>query len=390
MAEEAVNHTRIIGQEQVRTMLAASVQSDTAAHAYLLAGPKGIGKTAVGLEFARHLLCDESGDKACGSCLQCLTSRNLQHPDLHLIFPLPSAKAGTSTEKEMEASSDAAARLTSQLAADPYAPPEIPKSRQGGDNKIKIGHMRHYLRIAWRKPFQARRKVFIILQPHRMVEAAQNSFLKVLEEPPLDGFFILITDTERGLLPTVRSRCRSVRMSPLKTSEIAEALREDGVPAEAAEMAAILSGGSYPHARELTGSGLHELQGKVVDFLSASAVCNPLKIADAADGLLDTGDLPPSAGLELLEVFLRDCLVYQALDRTADTPHLAFIDQSERIERFLKAYPKANLVEAMRSVEEGTRLLSVGLAADNVMSALAIRLHDAFGPRVRHQTQKSS
>jgi len=401
----------VIGQEAVRRRLADALRGGRAAHACLFSGPPGIGKTAVALEFAALLLCSGNGPLPCGECEHCRLSVQLQHPDLHLVFPLPSKPKTSATreqasgDKGIDERDDASenegpavdsaeefaeriSRLTRALAEDRYAPVVLPKSKGKKDEAkekvqrqvIYISQIRSLLHAAAFTPFQAKRKVFVIFHADSMNQEAQNALLKVLEEPPEEGHFLLITENEQALRATIRSRCQLVRMNPLPREVIAEALTSAGLSAESARAAAMLSGGSYAFARELAGGDLPALQERVIAFLRAAAQCDPLKLPEQAAEFMETDELPDDTTLGLLAVFLRDVALRRA-SGSGGTTTLTFAAFREKIEGVLEAYPQADLEQAARAVDDAAQRLDKGYTRDYVLYALAIRLNEALGPR---------
>ena len=139
-------------------------------HSYLVCGENGEDKTALINTLAAAIIC-ESGEKApCGVCRSCKKSLRGLHPDIIRVTP-----------------------------------PE-------GKREIPIDMVRDVRAEAVVLPNEADRKVFIIEQADLMKEAAQNAFLKTLEEPPRHARFILTAENPAGLLDTVRSRCAEIRI----------------------------------------------------------------------------------------------------------------------------------------------------------------------------------
>jgi DNA polymerase-3 subunit delta' len=398
--------THIVGQLDVRTHLAESLRSDHAAHATLFSGARGIGKTAAALEFAALLLCDRNELTPCGECPQCVASARLQHPDLHLVYPLPPVKTrrralddgdsadskGESVEEDPAQSlGDRIALMNAALAEDPYVPIVLPKVRGQKEKEeqkskvetltIKIPQIRSLLRVAAMKPYQARRKVFVIVQADSMNEAAQNALLKALEEPGPEAYFLLTTESERNLLPTIRSRCQCVRMAPLAREDIMTALTREGITAERAETAAALSGGSFSHARELSGSDLEAMQKRVIEYLRAAAMCDAIKLPEVSEKLLETGRLPESTALEMLGMFLRDVAI-RRVDGGPSAFPITFRAFEEPIKSLLASYPEANLDEAAGAVDQSAGYLARGYTQTFVLYSLAINLNEALGTRV--------
>jgi DNA polymerase-3 subunit delta' len=147
--------------------LRQDVQSGQPAHAYLLAGPATRCKRDVASTFAQALIClaTERGEP-CGACDSCHAWKQQAHPDYHFLEP--------------EGSS------------------------------LKIEQIRQWQPFFSYHPQLGRRQVFFLSAPELLTEPAANSLLKVLEEPLPQTVFLLATEDERALLPTLASRCRVV------------------------------------------------------------------------------------------------------------------------------------------------------------------------------------
>ncbi|HEX4886039.1 MAG TPA: DNA polymerase III subunit delta' [Casimicrobiaceae bacterium] len=145
-------------------------------HAWLLEGPRGIGKRALALEFARALLCEapRAGHRPCGTCPGCTWVAAGQHPDLRVVEPVDVDDEGNVTPTDV-IRIDGIRRLTEWT--------QITSHRQGA-------------------------KVAVIVPAERMNTSAANALLKTLEEPPA-GTYLLLVAHQSGRLPaTVASRCR--------------------------------------------------------------------------------------------------------------------------------------------------------------------------------------
>jgi DNA polymerase-3 subunit delta' len=385
MAANAVKSNkawRVVGHQDIRRQLAECLRGNHAAHAFLFTGPRGVGKAAVALEFASLLLCDSGQLVPCRDCPQCNASGRLQHPDLQVMFPLPSKKAGSNEEEEKEFAAIIAQQMSS-LAADLYASTWPPKAKE-----IRISTVRSVLHKASLKPYQSRSKVSVMLHADAMNVAAQNALLKVLEEPPPEAFFLLTAENEGELLPTIRSRCQRIRLLPLDRRDIADTLIEDGIEVERARTAAALAGGSFVRARELAGSDLEELQKRVVDFLRGAAICDPVELPAIIAALTENTKLPEGTPLEMLGLFLRDV----AMSRTgcSDGVLLMFGGFEESIRRLLVSYPEADLDAALKAVDKSASYLAENYSQEYVFYALAIRLHDALGPRAAAKSKSTA
>jgi DNA polymerase-3 subunit delta' len=195
----------VVGNQRAQRFLAHAAATGQVSHAYLLAGPAGIGKTTLALEFARLLLCErpDAEDGPCGECLSCRRIAHGNHPDVTLV--------------------------------------EV----QAGKRLLGVDAAREeVVRLANLTPSSGKWRVFILPNAERMTPNTVNALLKTLEEPP-PGVALLLTSAEPdNLLPTLLSRCQLVPLQALTAGEIAAALEEHwGVAAaEARELAALANG----------------------------------------------------------------------------------------------------------------------------------------------------
>ncbi len=179
---------KILGQDQVKHILSNSLRKNQLAHAYLFFGPESIGKKRTAFELAKALNCLPSGPvEACDDCDSCRKIERELHPDIFLIKPTRS----TPTAREAVIKIDEIRNL-----------------------QTKLGYL----------PYEGRTKVAIIDDAEQLNIQAANSFLKTLEEPPDSTILILIVSNIHKLMPTILSRCQTIRFSPLPLSAIKQVL----------------------------------------------------------------------------------------------------------------------------------------------------------------------
>lgn len=188
--------------------LRAQFASGEIAHSWLLLGPSGSGKRPAARAMAAAINCPEEPDRGCGRCSTCLRIARHRHPDVHHVVP-----------------------------EGPLIPVDVIRES--------------VIPEASRSAFEARYRVFIIEEAHRMNPPAQNALLKTLEEPPLGTFFILISDRPDDLLETITSRCRVVHLEPVPEAVVVDLLQKEGVAAEPARLAARLAEGDFDRAHRI-------------------------------------------------------------------------------------------------------------------------------------------
>ena len=211
----------LFGHGSLKGQLADAVGRRALPASLLFQGPRGIGKQRLALWLAQLLLCEKPGTEPCGVCTQCKFTVKLAHPDLHWFFPRPRLKDSDPSLDEVAA--DQAEAVAERVEAGGlYASPP-------GVEAIYVATVRAIVQSAAISPAIAKRKVYIVGDAERMVsqtgsDQAANAFLKLLEEPPADTFIILTSSEPGALLPTIKSRVVSLRVSPLTSGEVKEFL----------------------------------------------------------------------------------------------------------------------------------------------------------------------
>jgi DNA polymerase-3 subunit delta' len=181
-------------------------------HAYLFHGAEGVGKTSAALEFAKTLNCERGGPEACGECLTCRRAEHGNLRDIEIIEP--GSKSGQT---------------------------------------IEIEQVRELISRANTRPTEGKRKVFLLPQAHRLSPPAMQTFLKTLEEPPDFVTLILETRDLTDMLPTLISRCQTVRFRPLPQGTLEQILRDRKAPPDRIPTAAAYAQGSVGEALSLAG-----------------------------------------------------------------------------------------------------------------------------------------
>ena len=199
----------LLGNERLKENLSRSISRGRISHFYLISGPEGSGKHTLALLLGAAILC-QGQSRPCGSCPACRKALGAGHPDLITI---------DDPEKKT-----VPVDLIRQARADIYILPN-----------------------------EADHKVYLFPRAQDMGIPGQNALLKVLEEPPSYGLFLLLTDNPEKLLPTIRSRCVELKLTALPENVLRSALTGEFPKADEAAITGAIhrSGGFFGQAKAI-------------------------------------------------------------------------------------------------------------------------------------------
>jgi len=224
--------SNIVGHDHLVALFRHVEEKNRLGHAYLFVGPEGVGKKLFARELAKALLCEAppTGQTltACDRCDACLLVKAGTHPDYFEVGRL---------EDKNELDKDQMQELCANFGL---------------------------------KPARGHGKVAVLDDADDLNDASANCFLKTLEEPPPRSIFILVGGSMDRQLPTILSRCQVVRFGPLKSPQVAEALRRAGVT-DATQLVR-LSGGSPGQALALAEPELWDFRTTLLQGLRSPKI----------------------------------------------------------------------------------------------------------------------
>lgn len=221
------------GSSEVKDRLIQSVKAVTVPHAQLFAGQVGALNLPMALAFATYLHCQHKGEHdACGECPACSKSLKHIHPDTNFVFPLGNVK-GDKDEDRFKA--EIMKTWRNFLTEQPFGNLDDWAGYYGGEDKqaiISKEESREIIKSLSLKSFESPYKVMLIWLPEYMHPSAANGILKILEEPPPNTFFLLVTNAAERLLPTILSRTQIVQIPMLSDEEVNAHLKTSGTVEE--------------------------------------------------------------------------------------------------------------------------------------------------------------
>ena len=321
-----MSFSTLIGNDRIKRLLRRAVTEERIGQSLLMAGPRGVGKYQFAVALAQALNCEKvKMGEACGDCVPCRKIARTEHADVRTIL---------------------------RESQDPSFKKD-PRSQF-----IKIDQVREMSQQAQFRPYEGRRRVFIIDDAEWLRHEAANSLLKTLEEPPETSLVILITPKPFSLLDTIRSRCLMLSFAPLNAAEIEQHLRKIGKSSDEVRLRSRLASGSIGRAIEIDLTEYREMRNMLMELVEALAFSGgSIKLLSAAEYLgrkLDKDGFEKH--LDALMVLLADLFrlklceaddsltnedIVDRLDPVAEALTLEQItDWTDRIEQVFLALPR--------------------------------------------------
>ncbi len=299
----------IIGNENIINYLKTAIKLKRVPHSLVFSGAFGMGKKLLSFSLAKALLCEKSSENGacCNSCISCATFESKNNPDVFFVCGTKLKSIGVSDVRE-----------------------QIIKQMQT-------------------KPFKYNKKIFIVLEAHKLTTAAQNALLKTIEEPSSYGMFILLTENFNALLPTILSRCTIFKLKQLPVKHVASFLIEkQSIPKQQAFLIASISNGNIGRAISLCSDD--ELTNMYSYMLDLAANIKEFTILDAfkVSKELERFKEKMHECLDMLLIWYRDVLIFK------ETGNEAFLAQKyenfNNIEVNSRHYSTQKLIDCINSI----------------------------------------
>lgn len=272
---------KIIGHEDVKAYFNRTLEKNKLSHSYIFEGPYGIGKNTFALELAKLILCgSKEENKPCNTCKSCHMINTLNHPDLIII------------EKDTK----------------------FTKIENIRNNIVKEMDT---------KPYQSEHKIVIVKAADTITTEGQNAMLKTIEEPPQYGIIILVCENTARLLPTIKSRCITVRFSPLGKMDMQHYLNQKGIQGTQKDVLSKLSQGSIGVIDDiLKDEEYMELRRQSISYLERLEQADLMEVYDLVKEIIDQKE-----NIEKILEFWLLWYVDIAVAKTTNIEDLYYIDR---------------------------------------------------------------
>lgn len=317
-----VGPDEILGNETLKNRLSASLRDQRFSHSYLISGPAGSGKRTLTKLLCAAMECQRDGNVPCGVCPQCRKVLNDSHPDVIFV--------------------------------------DDPEKKS-----VSVGLARWAAGDLYVRPNEGKKKIYVFPRAQALNPQAQNALLKVMEEPPAYGTFLLLSDRAEGLLPTVRSRCVELTMRPVPEETALPWLRQRFPQAEETALRA-----AWRRSSGWLGQAAAELENGQLTDERAERLCEAFA---AGDRLLLTELLCKleRCKREQLIPILRQSQAFLADALAAKS---GFPASSETARKLADSVAAARLLQAYRDLQETLEAADGNVGVGHICGYLAVRL----------------
>ncbi len=377
--------SEVIGQLEIKTKLRNLVEQNRLSHALLLNAPEGAGGLPLAFAFSQFLVCErvsgfssqnEFPVESCNVCPGCIKAAKMIHPDIHYSYPVVSLKSG-----DKPVSADFISEWREFNSQFPYGTIFDwlqfirAENKQGNITAQECNEINRKLSL---KSFESGYKILIMWMPEYLGNEG-NKLLKLIEEPPPDTLFILVSENENQVLPTILSRLQIIRLPRPSVPEIQEALiSRAGVAPEQARQLAAVSEQNYREALNLLQHAQDDWQGLLREWLNAILKTGPVAQVKWVDEMGKTGREKQKQFLQYFIHLLEQAIRLRMMDRDlADLPE----KEKDFANRLNKIADLAAQQAIVQELNKSIYYIERNAHAKMLFHALTIRLYHILASR---------
>ena len=391
--------SQVIGQQEIKAKLRNLVEHNRLSHALLLNAPEGAGGLPLALAFSQFIVCervsaaDAKHDfprESCNVCPACIKAAKMIHPDIHYSYPVVSNKKG-----EPQISKDYIKEWREFISLYPYgiifdwlqfiqtedyqekidSREKIIANKQGN---ISANECNEIIRQLSLKSFESGYKILIMWMPEFLGKEG-NKLLKLIEEPPPDTLFMLVSENETLILPTILSRLQIIRLPRPSIPEIQEALvSRAGVAPEQARQLAAVSEQNYREALNQLQHGQDDWLGLLREWLNAILKTGPIAQVKWVEEISKTGREKQKQFLQYFIHLLEQAIRLRMMDgEPADLPD----SEKDFANRLNKTAGLAVQQAIVKELNKSIYYIERNAHAKMLFHALTIRLYHILATR---------
>ena len=322
----------IVGQEQLKEYLQNAISQKKISHAYIIQGEQFSGKEFVARIFAAALQCEKQGTDPCGECHSCKQCETGNQPDIIYVGHEKPHSIGVD---------DVRRQINGDIAIKPYSSPY---------------------------------KIYIINESEKMTMQAQNALLKTLEEPPEYAVLLILTTNLEELLPTILSRCVTLRMKPVPDDAVREYLKKVlKIPDYKADICVAFARGNIGRARQLATS--EEFENIWNEAFSLVKNIRQMELHEVVEAVrkIRAYRIDVNEYLDMLSIWYRDVLLFKA---TNDTNNLIFRDEIQYIRKAADKSDYEGIETILNALENAKNRLRANVGFELVMELLFITIQE--------------
>ena len=368
-----MKQTEVIGQEECRNRLRQELTEGKVPHARLITGPAGSGKLALAIAYAQALCCkNRVNGMACGHCPDCVKTAKFMHPDLHFAFPIIKH-----TGVKEPVCDDFIAEWRDLLNETHYFDLQDWLKVMRAENQQPIIYVKESEEIIKKlslKSSQGGYKVVIIWLPEKMNLDCSNKMLKILEEPPAETVFLLVSEHPELLLPTILSRTQRLQLPPISDEVIEEVLKTSYAlqPEDAKHIARFAQGNFLKAMQEIHLNEDQKLYFELFVNLMRKAYMRDIRTLKSwSEEVAALGRERQKDFLQYTQHMVRENFIFNF-----HNPDTVFLDTEEAnfATRFAPFINEKNVIGLMEEFEEAQYHIEQNVNAKMVFFDLALKI----------------
>ena len=322
----------VIGQEHITEYFKNAISQKKISHAYIIQGERFSGKEFIAKIFAAALQCERQGIDPCGECRSCKQAQSGNQPDIIYVGHEKPNSIGVD---------DVRGQINGDVAIKPYSSPY---------------------------------KIYIINEGEKLTHQAQNALLKTLEEPPAYAVILILTTNLEGLLPTILSRCVTLRIKPVPDELVKEYLKKElMIPDYKADICVAFARGNLGQAKQLAAS--EEFENIRAEALGLVKNIGNMELHEVMAAIKKIREyrIDVNEYLDVLSIWYRDVLLFKA---TNDTNNLIFREEIQYIRKAADKSGYEGIETILKALENAKSRLKANVNFELVMELLFITIQE--------------